>query len=341
MNARPGAPADRSPTGWRVERARPADRGLVARLLETVVADEPSVAPAVADGTLRAAQWLQQVRPDWAGVAVVDDDSGRRVVGYLATAAGPPSDLRVLVHPDHRDDGVQAALAKAAREALATAPPPAPVVVEDDEPPPVLSALQPATAVAATPPATPASSRRLWPERLTVPAGAVAITAAGLAAVLAIEIGSGPLREAFPFLRPYGDLAAPAARTEPRPPAPPAEPSPAAPVPGIRFSPASALATAPDGQGSQPGPGPGAQPGTQPLPGLPGTVEPLDPDRPTDPEPEPGPASTVADPVVTDVADTVDDATGGATTPVTREVRQVADTATDVVDDVLGSSPLP
>lgn len=48
---------------WRVDPPRPADRRLVARLLEQALAVDASVAPEVASGEQRPGAWLQRVRP--------------------------------------------------------------------------------------------------------------------------------------------------------------------------------------------------------------------------------------------------------------------------------------
>ena len=124
-----------SPTAtddWRVESPRPADRGLVARLLEQVLADDASVAPEVAAGDQRPGAWLQRVRPAWAGVVVDPAAASRTVVGYAAVVAdgsAGPSRHRlhdVLVAPGFADRGVEAVLLAGAAEAmtsLAAAPP--------------------------------------------------------------------------------------------------------------------------------------------------------------------------------------------------------------------------
>ncbi|MBC9735159.1 hypothetical protein, partial [Nocardioides marmotae] len=223
------APAAQPPAGPRVEPARPDDRGRVARLVEAVVADDPSVAPEVAAGSVRAAQWLQRERPAWSGVAVLDDDGVRHVVGYVATSAGPRRAHRLLVHPAHRDPALAAALLAAADAALADLP--APVVAP---PPPAPAPLPPAPAAPATVVATTPVS---WRDRLLEPAGAVAILAAGVVALLAVQVGTGPLSDVVPFLD--RDRGKPAAQAGPPPdsrPEPPAGPA-AVPVPGAVLTP--------------------------------------------------------------------------------------------------------
>ncbi|WP_298751537.1 hypothetical protein, partial [uncultured Nocardioides sp.] len=111
------------PAPWQVEPPRPADRGLVGRLLEDVVAEEPSIAPEVAAGTVRAGAWLQRERPSWSGVVVDPDQPTRTVVGYadvLAPSEGAATTRHLWVHPSYRDRGVHAALTAAAGRAVAT-----------------------------------------------------------------------------------------------------------------------------------------------------------------------------------------------------------------------------
>ena len=78
-----------SPAPWQVEPPRPADRGLVGRLLEDVVAEDPSVAPEVAAGTVRAGAWLHRERPAWSGVVLDPAQPTRTVVG-TPTCWPPP-----------------------------------------------------------------------------------------------------------------------------------------------------------------------------------------------------------------------------------------------------------
>ncbi|MDN4161784.1 GNAT family N-acetyltransferase [Nocardioides abyssi] len=311
----------------RVERARPADRGLVARLVEAVVAADPSVAPEVASGALRAAQWLQRTPADWQGVAVVEDGGVRSVVGYVAADSGPGSAAgvrahRVLVHPAYRDSGLGPALVAAARAALADEPAPAPTVVEPD-PAPELVRVE-------TPPVT-------WRQRLTEPAGALAIVAAGAVAVLAVQVGGGPLGDVVPFLDRDADRPASAERggvdeadVDGRSADPSSPPASSVPVPGVVLTPVAAPSPpAPSGD-PQPGPGPG-QPTTPPAP--PATPAPTPPGTPG---PGPGPTSGLLDPVVEEVVEVLDGATGSAVAPVTGAVRDLLDATTDVLDGVLG-----
>lgn len=134
---------------WRLEESRPADRGLVARLVEAVAAADPAAAPEVASGSVRAAQWLQQPRPAAAVVAV--EGQPRRVVGYAAAEVHDdgPVVSRVLVLPG-ADAALHGALSeevlRVARSGAASAVAPAGVAVEDVEPDPRATTLLPAAA---------------------------------------------------------------------------------------------------------------------------------------------------------------------------------------------------
>ena len=125
-----------SPAPWQVEPPRPADRGLVGRLLEDVVAEDPSVAPEVAAGTVRAGAWLHRERPAWSGVVLDPAQPTRTVVGYadvLATSEGAPESRHLLVHPAYRDRGVAAALLTASTAAVAELAGAAPAAVPLDD----------------------------------------------------------------------------------------------------------------------------------------------------------------------------------------------------------------
>lgn len=311
------APAERPRPEPRVERARPADRGLVARLLEAVVAEDPAVAPEVAAGSLRAAQWLQRARTDWQGVAVLDADGVRSVVGYVAvSAASGPG--RLLVHPAYRRTDLEARLLASARAALAEAPAPAPVVVEPETEPELVRV---------------APARTTWRQRVTEPVGAVAIVAAGLVAVLAVQVGTGPLADVVPFLGRDRDASSGSdVRADQDPTlspslvSPSAEPAAAAPVPGVVLTPAPAT-PAPGTPGSGPTPAPSGPAAPSPTP----TPAPTDPPRQAS-----GPTSALLDPVVQEVVEVLDGVTGNAAAPVTGAVRDVLDLTTDVLDDVIG-----
>lgn len=313
------APAERPRPEPRVERARPADRGLVARLLEAVVAEDPSVAPEVASGSLRAAQWLQRIPTDWQGVAVLDADGVRSVVGYVAvSAASGPG--RLLVHPAYRRTDLEARLLESARVALAEAPTPAPVVVETDTEPELVRVAPAPTS---------------WRQRVTEPVGAVAIVAAGLVAVLAVQVGTGPLADVVPFLgRDRDDSSEPAVRGDraptPSPASPSAEPAAAVPLPGVVLTPVpTPVAPAPGTAGPDSGP--------TPAPTGPVAPSPAPTPAPTGPPRQPsGPTSGLLDPVVDEVVEVLDSATGNAAAPVTGAVRDVLDLTTDVLDDVVG-----
>lgn len=329
-SAMPSRPDRSSPAAAapRVESARPADRGLVARLLEAVVADDPSVAPEVASGAVRAAQWLQRTPADWRGVAVLDGPEGvREVVGYVAAPAGGGPEL-VLLHPAHRDPALAAALVAAARDALAVAPPP-PVVVDEDEPEPEVVAV-------VAPPVG-------WRQRLLEPTVALGIVAAGVVAVLAVQVGTGPLRDVVPFLG--GDRGSTAAdgrgagtpsaspSSDPSGSAGPAVDQAAAPVPGTVLVPVTNPAP-----GGSAGDVPPTGPGTPDPTTGPGTPPPAPPSTPPSPQPPRGngPTSSLLDPVVAEVVEVVDGATGGALAPVTGVVQGAVDGVTDLLDGVLG-----
>lgn len=322
MPAPPEPAATHAP--WRVERARPTDRGLVARLVEAVVAADPAVAPPVADGTLRAAQWLQQERPAWEGVAVLGAEP-RRVVGYVAAPAGPRAAApRVLLHPDHGDPALRDELVAAARRGLAEArrrpavPAPLPLPLPADRP-----------AISAAPPAPP--GRRRLRDRLTEPVGAVAILAGGTAAVLAVQVGAGPLSDVVPFLRP--DREGPAAAAEPSPGPRPAPPTPTELPRAVAPTPAAGPAGAPTTGEATPTPPPATT--APPAPAAP-SVDPPAPAGPPPPRQTPEPTSALVDPLVTGVLGAVDGATGGALAPVTATVGGLAGTTTDVLDGLLG-----
>ena len=180
------------PAPWQVEPPRPADRGLVGRLLEDVVAEEPSIAPEVAAGTVRAGAWLQRERPSWSGVVVDPDQPTRTVVGYadvLAPSEGAATTRHLWVHPSYRDRGVHAALTAAAGRAVATLAGAAAALGEDDLLP--------------DPGEVTYEPERVSPSRWRGAAlGSGAIAAAGAVAVLAVQVASGPLGSALPFLSP-------------------------------------------------------------------------------------------------------------------------------------------
>lgn len=303
------AASDAAPDGWCVETPRPADRGLVARLLEDVVAADPSVAPEVADGSVRPGSWLHRVRPAWAGVVVDAAASPRRVVGYAAVVADPAVGHRlqdVLVAPDRTDRGLEAALLAAAAEAttaLAGAP--------DAEPVPGLEIA----------PATYPDARVERPRRRLAVVGAAVIVAVGAVGMLGVQVGVGPLGGVLPFLEPSG-LGRDSEPVAADPTASPIAPAPTQPV----------LAA---GQPLQPVPSsaPTDDPSTSPT----DSSEPTDPPSPTPSQPPaaPGVTSSLLDPVVATLVDTVDGLTGGALAPVTGPVQEAGDDLTDTLDELL------
>lgn len=297
-------------TAWRVETPRPADRGLVVRLLEQVVAADASVAPEVASGAQRPGPWLQRVRPAWSGVVVDPSSASRTVLGYAAVTpvAGGHAVRDVLVAPG-APDGVEQALRAAAAEAvtaLAAASPVAPEEVELET-------------AAVTYPAERATRRR---GRAAL-VGAAAIAALGTAGVLAVQVGVSPFGGSLPFLSPDPvgrDAGATGA------PAPGASPQ-ATPQPVLAAGqPIQPLPQPP----SDGGPTGSAGPTATPSPGGGPTGTPTDP-----PQPPPGPTSSLLDPVVTTVVATVDGLTGGALSPVTGTVEGTTDGLTDTLDDLL------
>lgn len=303
-------PASPASDGWSVEQPRPADRGLVARLLEDVVAADPSVAPEVADGSVRPGSWLHRVRPAWAGVVVDASVGPRTVVGYASVVAEPASGHRlqdVLVAPVLADRGVEQVLLAAATVAvdeLAGAPVADPV---------------PGLDIA---PATYPDARVERPRGRLALAGAAVVVAVGALGMLAVQVGVGPLGGVLPFLEPSGvDRAA-----EPDPVEAAASPVAADPQPVVVA-----------GQPIQPqpvpvGPSTGA-PTTGPSP-SPGPTEPTDP-GPSQPPAAPGVTSSLLDPVVATVVETVDGLTGGALSPVTGPVQDAGDWLTDTLDELL------
>ncbi|MBU2073679.1 MAG: hypothetical protein KKE65_03245 [Actinobacteria bacterium] len=307
------------PATWQVEPPRPADRGLVGRLLEDVVAEDPSVAPEVAAGTVRAGAWLHRARPSWSGVVVDPARPTRTVVGYVdvlapseGSAEGAVTTRHLLVHPSYRDRGVHATLVAAAGVAAAELAGAAPVLTLDDLlPDPDEVTYEPERV-----------SRSRW---RSAALGAGAIAAAGAAAVLAVQVASGPLGAALPFLSPRAP-----GLTSPTPSAAPAEPT-TAPSPqsvAVAGEPLVPQPTSGPTTGPDPGPGtPSGSPTPSPSPTAP----------PTDPPPSrtPGLASLLLDPVVGGLTGTVDDVTGGALSPVTGVLTDTADATTDVLDEVL------
>lgn len=303
-------------TEWQVEVPRPADRGLVARLLEQVVAADPSVAPEVADGSQRPGPWLQRVRPAWSGVVVDPTAPARTVVGYAAVVADPaaaPSQHRlhdVLVAPGFAERGVEAVLLSAAPDALASlagAP-----VVEPEE-----ISLE-------VGPVTYPDQRVDRPRRRLALVGAAAIAVLGTVGVLAVQVGTIPFGGSLPFLSPDEVERADGSADEPASPTQPA-PSPQSVVPAgqpIAPEPTTAPPSAPTG-------GPSGQPTTGPAP----TDQPSP--GPSQPPDDPGTTSSLLDPVVTVVVDTVDQLTGGASSPVTGMVEETGDELTDTVDGLL------
>ncbi|MGV3563737.1 MAG: hypothetical protein ACO1ON_10670, partial [Nocardioides sp.] len=199
----PGTPA--ADGGWQVVPPLPADRGLVARLLEECVREDralAALAPGVADGTQRAGAWLASTRPAWSGVVAEPGRSPRRLLGYadvLATPGPTPRHRVRLVLLAAAADGTPVAglLRTAAEEAVA--------------------ALDAALGTAALGTAAAAVSLpdpdEAPPTRFAVPvpvrrrpvaalAGAAAIVIGGVLAILAVQVGVGPLGGVLPFLAP-------------------------------------------------------------------------------------------------------------------------------------------
>lgn len=328
----PGTPA--ADGDWQVAPPLPADRGLVARLLEECVREDhalAALAPGVADGTQRAGAWLASARPAWSGVVAEPGRTPRRLLGYadvLATPGPTPRHRVRLVLLAAAADGTPVAgmLRTAAEEAVAaldaaaattTAAAPLP---DPDEAPPTRFAV-------------PVPVRR---RPVAAVAGAVGIALGGVAAVLAVQVGVGPLGGLLPFLAP--DQPAPVSGTGPEgDPDDPTTPAPAQPVVGAGAPIAPLPVPSTDG-------GPGAADGTDPGgPQGPATPPPGPPPAP--PGDQPGVTSSLLDPVVTSVVTAVDGATGGAVEPVTSLVQGTADGATDLLDEtvdgVLGLLPQP
>lgn len=303
-----------APRAWQVETPRPADRGLVVRLLEQVVAADAGVAPEVASGAQRPGPWLQRVRPAWSGVVVDPASAARSVVGYAAVVpvAGGHALQDVLVAPG-ADAGVDRALRAAASGALASLRA-APPVVTGDLALEVGEVTYPAERV----------PRRRGRAALV---GAAVIAALGTAGVLAVQVGVTPFSGALPFLSPDG-----VNRTDR---GTGADPTPAASTTTATTAAPQAVLAA--GQPLQPLPQPSSG-GPGGTPGPTSTPSPSDgpTSTPTDqPEPPPGPTSSLLDPVVTTVVDTVDGLTGGALSPVTGTLEATTDGLTDTLDDLL------
>jgi hypothetical protein len=306
-----------APRAWRVETPRPADRGLVVRLLEQVVAADGDVAPEVASGAQRPGPWLQRVRPTWSGVVVDPAAAARCVVGYAAVVpvAGGHALQDVLVAPG-ADAGVDRALRAAASAALASLRS-APPAAAGDLTLEVGEVTYPAERV----------PRRRGRAALV---GAAVIAALGTAGVLAVQVGVTPFGGALPFLSPDGvDRTVRGTG---------ADPTPAASTPTATTAAPQAVLAA--GQPLQPLP----QPSSGGPTGAPGPTSPTSPGSPSDgptstptdpPQPPPGPTSSLLDPVVTTVVDTVDGLTGGALSPVTGTVEATTDGLTDTLDDLL------
>lgn len=300
------------PADWQVEPPRPADRGLVGRLLESVVAADPSVAPEVADGSVRAGAWLHRERPAWAGVVVDPTRSPRTVVGYVDVAAvggagAAHATRHLLVDPAYRGRGVDAALTSAAAASAAEL---AGVVPVDD-------GLPDADEVTFEP-------ERVTPSRWrTAAAGAALIAGAGALGVVAVQVGAGPLGSFLPFLAPGDPASSPGA--DPDPEAGPASP----PAPQTVVPAGAPLAPQPAGNsGTDPSAGPTSPPTNPPStpPGPPG---------PPPPSNDSGLVSLLLDPVVAGVIGTADGLTGDALAPVTGTVQDTTDATTDVLDGVV------
>lgn len=322
---------------WQVEPPLPADRGLVARLLEECVRSDralASLAPGVADGSQRAGAWLAGTRPAWSGIVVEPGRSPRRLLGYadvLATPAGTDSGSApghrprlLLLAPAASGTPVADLLRAAADEAVATldtataATVAAGPFVDEDEAPPTRFAV-------------PVPVRR---RPVAALAGAAAIVLGGVAAVLAVQVGVGPLGGILPFLAP--DEPAPTSSVDPGPGSgDPAAPVPAQPV-ADAGAPIAPLPAPPPGAGPEvDGPDPEAPLGPPAPP----------PGPPAPPGDQPGLTSSLLDPVVSTVVTAVDGATGEAVAPVTSLVEGTTDGATDLLDEtvdgVLGLLPQP
>lgn len=316
-------------TDWRVETPQPADRGLVARLLEQVVAAEPSVAPEVADGSQRPGPWLQRVRPVWSGVVVDPMASARTLVGYAAVVADPaagPTQHRlhdVLVAPGFAERGVEAVLVSAAADAM-TALADAPRV-------------EPEEITLEVGPVTYPDQRVDRPRRRFALIGVAVIVALGTVGVLAVQVGVNPFGATLPFLSPGeverpdrsadepGSSSQPAPSTQAIVPAgQPIQPQPIQPQPTT--SPSSGLLSGPL---SSPTTGPSGQPTTSgPLTGQPTG-------GPSQPSADAGVTTSLLDPVVSTVVDTLDQLTGGAVSPLTGTLEEIVDDLTDTVDGLL------
>ena len=310
----PTVPPAASPAAWQVEPPRPADRGLVGRLLEDVVAEDPSVAPEVAAGTVRAGAWLHRERPAWSGVVVDPAQPTRTVVGYADVLAGPggaPEPRHLLVHPAYRDRGVAATLLTASTAAVAELAGAAPAAVPLDDllPDPDEVTYEPARV-----------SRPRW---RAAALGAGAIAAAGVAAVLAVQVAAGPLGSVLPFLSPR-DAGSSSSTPPPAPASPTSVPSPQPVV--------AAGDPIPPEPGNTPSGGPGP---TTPAPPPSGSPAPTTPPPTPPPSRSPGLASLLLDPVVGGLVGTVDGVTGDALSPVTGVLTDTTDATTDVLDDVL------
>lgn len=324
-----GTPA---PCGdWQVDPPLPADRGLVARLLEECVRTDPTVArlaPGVADGSQRAGAWLAGTRPAWSGVVVEPGHSPRRLLGYADVLAAPADAVSgsspghrlrlLLLVPAASGTAVAALLRAAAEEAVAaldaaatTAAAAGPFPDEDGTPP--------------TRFAVPVPVRR---RPVAALAGAAAIVLGGVAAVLVVQVGVGPLGGVLPFLAPDGPASTSSTDPDPAsggpddpPAAVPAQPVADAGAP-IAPLPAPEPGTGPDVDGGEPevplGP-PAPPPGPPPAP----------------PGDRPGLTSSLVDPVVSTVVTVVDAATGDAVAPVTSLVEGITDGTTDLLDQTL------
>lgn len=319
----PGTPA--ADGDWQVAPPLPADRGLVARLLEESVREDPALAtlaPGVADGSQRAGAWLASTRPAWSGVVAEPGRAPRRLLGYADVLATPGPAPRhrvrlVLLAAAAEGTPVAGLLRAAAEEAVATLDAAAATAVgpfaDQDEAP-------------ATRFAVPVPVRRRPVAALT---GAAAIVLGGVAAVLAVQVGVGPLGGVLPFLAP--DDPAPVSDAGPGATGDPDDPTAPAPVQPVADAgtPIAPLPAPADDAG------PGTPDGTAPGgPGAPTTPPPGPP--PVPPGDQPGPTSSLLDPVVTTVVTAVDGATGGAVGPVTSLVEGTADGATDLLDQTVG-----
>lgn len=317
-----------SPTNdsWTVETPGPSDRGLVVRLLEDVVALDPEVAPAVAARSVRPAQWLQQPRPVWTGIVVDPLAESRTIVGYAAVVADSESGRRLstlLVAPAFAGHGVEAALSSAAAAAASGLVAPVDEQPTDDQ----------GLAIAAV---TYPAARVERPRRRAALLGAGAIALAGVLGVLAVQVGSGPLGGVLPFLAP--DRTRSAANAGPSDPTASQTATPVATVPGATIAPDPDAATGPLAPTPTGGP---TSPPSQPTSGP--TSQPTG--NPSQPPAAPGLTSSLLDPVVATVVQTVDGLTGDALAPVTGTVEETTDTVTDVVDvtleTVIGLLPAP